>query len=85
MELPGSMQLMPVLNYSSSPAFQRPVVNTVLINDMNGLGVISAHLDPTHIAPPVKQVHYHGITYKQYIVIFTIAITTNMLYVCNIM
>jgi len=56
------MQLMPVLNYSSSPAFQRPVVNTVLINDMNGLGVISAHLDPTHIAPPVKQVHYHGIT-----------------------
>ncbi|XP_052809425.1 protein lin-28 homolog [Mya arenaria] len=58
-----SMQLMPVLNYNtstSSPSYHNPVVNTFLINDMNGIGVIATQLEATHIAPPVKQVQYHG-------------------------
>lgn len=75
-EIPHSpMQLMPVLNYSNSPAFHRPVVNTVLINDMNGLGVISAQLDSTHITQPVKQIHYHGSVQYTYIFVCCVMIS----------
>jgi hypothetical protein len=49
----------PVVNsYDYSNIYHQPVVSSVFINDMNGLGILTAQLESTHIKP-IKQYNPH--------------------------